>query len=65
VNPWAKAAMREPMPNNRAAMRINYEVLALMNVVEEGLEKVSYQLPAECMAQATDHRLDDCGGNEE
>jgi hypothetical protein len=31
--------MREPMPNNRAAMRINYEVLALMNVVEEGLER--------------------------
>jgi hypothetical protein len=65
VKLWAKAAMREPMPNNRAAMRINYEVLALMNVVEEGLEKVSYQLPAEYMAQATDHRLDDCGGNEE
>jgi hypothetical protein len=39
VKLWAKAAMREPMPNNRAAMRINYEVLALMNVVEEGLEK--------------------------
>ena len=36
---WAKAAMREPMPNNRAAMSINCEVLALMNVVEEGLER--------------------------
>ena len=36
---WAKAATREPMPNNRAAMRINYKVLALMNVVEEGLER--------------------------
>ena len=36
---WAEAAMREPMPNNRAAVRINYEALALMNLVEEGLER--------------------------
>jgi len=31
--------MREPRPNSRAAMRTNYEVLALMNILEEGLER--------------------------
>ena len=47
---WARAAMREPRPNSRAAMRISYEVLALMNILEEGLERMSYWLPAESMA---------------
>ena len=35
----ARAAIKEPRPKSRAAIRINYDVLAFIDVVKESLER--------------------------